>query len=666
MKLRLKYIAALILALSLVTMLVPGVFAEAQTRFVILENNAGSYSTNVRDGESTSEPVTFSSLSLTITIAKDGGAEQRYTNGTRIRNKGSYVARMYLSGAVAGEDEPADIVRFTLTSTTISDEDVLLIEAQSPVDPSAQVNTNLGEYSGASAQISYTNPDGASVSLADASEMENIGSDIGGGAETTSASSPSIWDYAGAVGNSASADDEAVPAVAQQQTYEYTLQGTYHAEFGLYEFEFAGKYFYTNIDNGAITTTAAQLDFPADITYSLKKDGNDTAYQNQASITEPGSYVFTLETDSYGNQYYAVFRFRLQQGVSDTTTAPPATSAGSQETAPPETEASEAETSETETESPTLEDYENMSDEELLDALEQGPTAEDEDYAESLQDIGVSDGVTLAGAGSYTGINEEYVPEKGMYLQTLVGGSAFYSSIPNGAYTNSGVRLELGANMPGMTLYRDNAEIDYVPGETISGAGVYTIIFETTLEMKISAAPQPKFSFRIITSAVNDLTVFNTPWGYELRSVELDDVVVEDFGRYSYRLGETGSYEFTYAPSDGSAPELRFTAVQDSIPPIFTVEGSGSSAASVSFLSDDIGIVELYKDNKQISFQPELTGAGAYTIIVYDEAGNFAAQSFEVVYVMNAMSVLSIVVVVAIVVAGVVLLLRGSGRLKVR
>lgn len=106
---------------------------------------------------------------------------------------------------------------------------------------------------------------------------------------------------------------------------EVTLEETYYSDYEIYSESIAGYYFfYASTGNNSITDQSVYLDIPANITYTVQKDGVDFSYTSKQRISEMGTYVFEMTAVKNPEApiaeqeiYQATYNFRIQQKASE-------------------------------------------------------------------------------------------------------------------------------------------------------------------------------------------------------------------------------------------------------------------------------------------------------------------------------------------------------------
>ncbi len=111
------------------------------------------------------------------------------------------------------------------------------------------------------------------------------------------------------------------PSVKKVSLYE-----TYYELYDTYEESIADTYFlYANVSNGGLTHEPVSIDIPANVEYTMEKDGIPIPYVSKQLVGEKGTYVLRLTAIedpglpfSEQTEYQAVFRFRIQDEPPET------------------------------------------------------------------------------------------------------------------------------------------------------------------------------------------------------------------------------------------------------------------------------------------------------------------------------------------------------------
>jgi hypothetical protein len=110
---------------------------------------------------------------------------------------------------------------------------------------------------------------------------------------------------------------------------EITLSETYYQDFGVYSESIGGYYFfYTNVGNNGITDQPVSVDLPANLVYTLQKDGVTIPYTSRQTVSEMGTYLFKITAVKNPEKplaqqtiYTTTYNFRIQPKLPTATAA---------------------------------------------------------------------------------------------------------------------------------------------------------------------------------------------------------------------------------------------------------------------------------------------------------------------------------------------------------
>lgn len=445
--------------------------------------------------------------------------------------------------------------------------------------------------------------------------------------------------------------------VVPETEYIYSdIKETYDSYYRLYEEVFANQIvFYSNAANGAMVEIPVKVDLPANVTAELSINGEPAEFHEGETYTREGQYTLTLKADGTSlvggreNQvYYGFFRFRIMRTQE--------TAAPTEETSPSTEEYwvieddgnGNVSASTSRAEPQTQEPQEITADSGPEPTADSAETAETSDTAE----VAVPDGDNSGGITAQ--VRDDKV------LLTTENGTQFYCSVPPGTLSAGSVEL----------MFLDNVDYEVVNGDGVSLGQLTTIGNRGKYTVRVYDGEDPaEFSFVVIGGAVRGLTEYTVPEGCEITSATLDGSLIRS-EKQRAALGRDGTYKFEI--SYGS---YRFTEefMLDNEAPEFAVEGinedkkSDGGTVYIRMISEDIADYSVMRNGEPVEKKSlELTDPGYYTVTVYDAAGNFTSQSFQIVYRMDAMAVITIILGAAIVVAGIVFFIRTRKKFIVR
>lgn len=473
----------------------------------------------------------------------------------------------------------------------------------------------------------------------------------------------------GTVSLTACADSEST-AEAGGQEIEYIYSDIAEKQVNgnaLYEEILAKQIvFYSNISNGAVIGYSVDLDLPDTITVLMEKDGEKIEYDHGETIEEPGKYSLTMMVsgeDLLGGKpneiYYGLFRFWIAdipvESVSEY---------GSYEA--PYTEESydgdyESSESTVSSESPADDpgSVEAVPDSPADGSDSSAPT--DGGDADQSEPGGEETEFILPETDSAVGLSQ-YAESQGIRAFTD-NGTEFYSSVPAGTAAAAPVRLDITADAEFLLLKNGEEQTGFDFGRAVTEKGEYKLLVTDS-----ESGEPAEFCFTIIGENVRELTKYTVPDGCVIEKAAHGKIEIRANGN-SADLGSEGEYSF-----DISCGAYEFTEsfTLDNTPPEFTVNGLDQNGKSyggnvfIELVSDDVDGYTIMLDGKPARNSLSLSDAGKYTVVVYDRAGNSSAQSFEIIYQMDGMAVVSIILVGALVIAGVVFFIITRKKFTIR
>ena len=284
-------------------------------------------------------------------------------------------------------------------------------------------------------------------------------------------------------------------------------------------------------------------------------------------------------------------------------------------------------------------------------------------------DISLDGIYTTEGINRRTGMASSYDYTSGYYKNTLRNSMSFYTDVPNGMITKREVTLRTTDDLQ-FTVYKDGLAYEFDPEQKISEPGSYTVIpvAEDVLYYDAYQSETPVFSFRIIGSAVNDLSIYRAPEGFTISEIRVDGLEADSIkmmGKDAALLREDGRY--TISITDGDRI-IDTDFILDRIRPRFYVS-IAKNKASMIYKSTDLKETVIYKDGELISqgnIQGQVKQPGKYEVYAYDNAGNRGSSRFTVKYGFNKGAIAAIILVIAAI-AGIYAYIRFiNSKVKVR
>lgn len=425
--------------------------------------------------------------------------------------------------------------------------------------------------------------------------------------------------------------------------------------YGMYEEVLANQVaFYSNVSNGDIVEHAVTLEFPNTVSVNLEKDGNKEEFTAGEDITAAGKYSLTIMVNgndllggSENEVYYGMFRFWIVEPSTDEVSV----EASSEEPPVPDNETS---------------NYEEITAESGGDAF----TAETEDAgepevtAEAGNDgDGTSENMQLPKTDKGKHITQ-YLTDGGVLVITD-NDTEFTCNIPAGMLTTGSVVFDLSDLGSARYIMMLNGQelTGYEYQSALSNPGDYTLFIDDG-----DSSDPVEFGFTILGEYAGGLTQYTVPSGCTIESAKFNGRDIRPNGN-SVDIGEEGEYSFRVKCGALTFNE-QFTL--DNTPPEFVVNGldedgkADNGTVFIEFSSDDIFDYTVVRNGNTYRKTLEITEPGSYTVTVFDRAGNSTSQSFEIVYHMDVMAVVTIILGGCIIVGGAVFFIITRKRFVIR
>lgn len=471
---------------------------------------------------------------------------------------------------------------------------------------------------------------------------------------------------------------EEAETVSGPKVRDVTMSESYHEEFQLYEQSINGQYFlYSNVANGGLTDEPVFVDIPANLVYTVEKDGVPISYTSRQKLNEKGTYVmrFTAVYDdtvplAEQEEYRAVFRFRIDEKPAQTNAADDRFSGvsgafgsgnagtgtlgqdGLTDQSGTGTPGQDGMPDQGESGAPGQDAYETSGQGEVeADSTE---TTEDPEAVEAgaqveLPDSGTEASEPEAPEGKR---RQVYQADDGMYEVVLENGFTFRSGVPEFMITTQPVKLELEEGSD-CKIYRGEEEIETEGVKALDLYGTYRLV-----------SGEYEFAFEISNGYTNQ-DAFRSPVGTKITEARFQDTVMEVTDSSLLPMEEDGKYAITMAGDGGE--RLTVILTRDTVAPEVSVNLQRQQA-EISYLAQDIAEITLSKDGKA----PEafrgtiITSPGRYTLTVTDRAGNATESEFRLRFHLNFYALAAILLVIAGIAAVAVLLFRKKKNLTVR
>ena len=405
-----------------------------------------------------------------------------------------------------------------------------------------------------------------------------------------------------------------------------TLGEAYHEEYKTYELSMADKYFlYSNVGNGGMTHEPVMIDIPANVSYTMEKDGLPYEYVSQQYIYEKGTYVMTLMGVENKNaplseqkEYQATFRFRIQD--------------------PPPVEESEAVENLTSgtiagtifgnTEIPIIgipETQPVVKEEPETQPVEETTAPEEEPESEPA--IVPENTVRMER-------EQDFELATGNYIVTLENGKKLTTNVPEGYIGSGSVYLNVAeGDVITTTLYKNDKPVDFVNDSSVTEFGRYRVDVDGCSY------------FFTLAYEVGQMEYYPAPVGMEFTEVSLDGEEVSLKSDQYVEMESDGTYGITMKGDHGERYEV--TLLKDTVAPEMIVT-TNKSTASIQYLSKDIASLELVRNGEIVSGfnSNSIAEPGNYTLTITDKAGNSSSASFSLKYQVNMYGILAAVLVI--------------------
>lgn len=463
---------------------------------------------------------------------------------------------------------------------------------------------------------------------------------------------------------------EESPEGTGPKIHDVTMGEKYHQEFGLYEQSLNNQYFlYSNVENGGITDQPVYVDIPADLIFTMEKDGIAIPYFSKQKVGDKGTYVLRITAIydknvplSEQEEYRTVFRFRIDEKAPVTSVADRSATSdlldnygftGWQETS--------GGTDEVQNEAMLEEDVltgsngETAGIEEESESLAEEPETEESEGETEPESIGEAEEIKnadKADAESAVSKTQTYDKDRNAYTVVFSNGVAFISNVPENMITSLAVQLmrEEGADC---SLYQGEEEIPWETEMKLTEFGQYRVV-----------SGNEEFGFEITNTYVNR-DEFTAPVGTEIMEAKFQDETMRLVNSHSCVMKEDGKYTFSLI-GEG---EERYNIVlnRDTTAPEFTVNVE-SQRVAITYLSDDMSAITLQKrgEEPKAFASTIITEPGHYVLTVTDRAGNETSQEFTLRYRLNTYAMVAILMIVSGIAGGAVFLMRKKRNLGVR
>ena len=508
-------------------------------------------------------------------------------------------------------------------------------------------------------------------------------------------------------------DREELPAGVPSVT-QVTLKEQYHEDYKVYEESMEDRFFfYTNVANGGITDKSVILDIPQNMFVTMEKDGALIDYTPGAAISGCGTYVARLtaieDTSlpfSRQREYRAIFRFRIQEkpqeeagegqskglglgyqvdwesyadgqwpggegsGISGMGSLGFGTGqgggesrggqdgnglgSGGQDKTGPEVDESGGQ----DKIGPEVDESGGQDENSPGNGGGQGensPEADGQDGGggeNGQAPEGARGSGFMQGKDMYAARTQVYNSATGKYEVTFENGQILTANIPEG-FTGPGAVEILVSGGESTALYRNDAPVEYIPGNSITEPGYYRLDVDGQM-----------WSF-VIASSIKELDRYLAPAGMEITQASFDGETVEVLCPRYLPMEADGQYQITLTGKEGQG--VQAVLIKDTLPPDIRVTVKGGRA-DIEYLSQDIALITLEKDGQiQEGFGGYVVSEpGSYKLSVTDGAGNVSSRQFTLKYQVNVYGIAAVALVIMLIIGGAVFVIHVKRTVKVR
>ena len=488
---------------------------------------------------------------------------------------------------------------------------------------------------------------------------------------------------------------------------EVTPTEQYYSDYDIYSESIGGQYyFYTNVANNGITDRPVSIDFPANISYTMEKDGVPTEYLSKQTVSDYGTYLFRISITEDAAKpvsdqtiYKAVYVFRIQPKVERSTESSveseeglrgfpgSGTSSGSsgnpsgaadwdvsaltglpdvmRDTYRPEEFQGNSGSG-----SQGSSDYVDVSrdlPENPTEGTETSAAETETTEAAEAETEETSEKETSGPADQKSGdVSTVYVASLGTYRTEYPDGSAMEVTSPNGMIGNTKVYVsleEMGEN-PDITALKGGNRMDLPEDGAFEEPGNYTLL------VRVNGVVYP-YSFRILNAADGQMDSYTLPKGIVLDAFSMDGRAIDPAackgpdGVIRLDFTKEGSYEVKM--SDPNGPDFTASLVIDRTRPEVSMT---KVKGGIQFTYNKQDVSEIIVDNgKTRESYTQLSGIdqpGHYVVEFYDYAGNMTSVSAVLNRQLNMASVAAVLMIIALVVLIVVFYKRTKGEMDVK
>ena len=304
-----------------------------------------------------------------------------------------------------------------------------------------------------------------------------------------------------------------------------------------------------------------------------------------------------------------------------------------------------------------------------LAADDEGDYPGDFDYRGELDpETGYAQGTDFDTAEKRVSISAgmQYDRETGLFVFAAGNGAELSCSAADGMTVTDKVTLQSSGSLS-PTVYRNGKIVDLSSPDALSAPGDYVVYAGSEAGSRLCG-------FTIIPKTTNHVHNDTVPEGFLIRGATLD---AEDtsYSRYYVDLEAEGHYRVSYR-CPAAARDYVLDVVIDRTPPEILLSGSVGrdgrvhSAVTISGLREGDSI-SVTHDGSPEPFTVKdgsgtLTDTGAYSVVVWDGAGNSVSFDFTIMLYLNMNSIIFILMAIAIVASVFIYAAWKRRSLKVR
>lgn len=438
------------------------------------------------------------------------------------------------------------------------------------------------------------------------------------------------------------------------------LREHHHDTYDTYELSIEDLFFlYSNVGNGGITHEPVSIDIPANIIYTMEKDGLPYPYVSKQTVSEKGTYVLRLTAVenpdlpmSEQTEYQAVYRFRIADKPKEES-LPDGFSGVTESSVWGEAEKEAAKDLAVMSEPLKEEEVKEDKADTEETAEEAAAGGKSEENAES-EVTGEAEELPSIDSSTQKERTHVYNAATGYYETVLENGVRVTSNVPEGYIGAASVELILSeGDAARAKLYKDDTEVTFTNRNGVMENGSY--------RLEVGGCSY-HFAVDVYVSA---LEYYPAPAGMEFTEIYFNDTVLPLESERYVELANEGTYEIHMRGLEGN--QLSSILIKDHTAPEVTVTLS-SGNASIQYIAEDIKEVRLFKNGELVQgfTGTSITTPGTYHLEAEDEAGNVTVKDFSLKYQINFYGILAVFLCIAVLAGIVVFVLHTKKNMKIR